>query len=265
MLDQASNSNDFSLYKPEILGVPFDLISYEDVIEIIKHWHRNAQRQYITLTNPYGVMLCQGDPELMKAMQSAGMALPDGVGIIIAATLLGYPHCGRVTGPMLMLKICEMGRESGYRHYLYGGGEGVANTLADKLLKYYPGLEIAGTYSPPFRPLTKKEDTEITRLINAAKPDIVWVGLGCPKQEKWMNDHLGKIEATAMIGVGAAFDFHSEKIKWAPRCVRRMGLEWIYRTAREPIRVGPKTFASLVFVAQVLELSVKKKLKLKGS
>jgi N-acetylglucosaminyldiphosphoundecaprenol N-acetyl-beta-D-mannosaminyltransferase len=151
-----------------------------------------------------------------------------------------------------MLRLCDWGREFGYKHYFYGGAEGVADKLRDKLSQMFPGLQTAGTYCPPFRPLSKQEDEMIVEQINRTEPDIVWVGLGAPKQEKWMSAHLDKISATAMIGVGAAFDFHSGNVKWAPASIRKLGLEWAYRLAKEPKRMWRRNLDSLIFLAKVI-------------
>src|SRR5439155_3417475 len=133
--------------------------------------------------------------------------LPDGIGISLAADLLSYEHSGRLSGPELMLYLCDRGRQHELTHYFRGGGEGVAEKLAAELSSRYPGLRVAGYATPPFGQIGAAEDAALVRKINDARPDIVWVGLGAPKQEKWMAAHLRKIEAPAMIGVGAAFDF----------------------------------------------------------
>ena len=241
----------------DILGVRFDLATYNAVMETIRRWRVNGESHYVTLTNPYSVTLCHRDAEMQRATEMAGMTLPDGTGIILAAQLLGYPHNGRVTGPTLMLKACDWGRKYGYLHYFFGGAEGVAERLTERLSKIYPGLKVAGTCCPPFRPLTKEEDKDIVEKINSTNPDIVWVGLGAPKQEKWMLQHLGQIEAPAMIGVGAAFDFHSGNIKWAPSWLRKLGLEWFYRVILEPRRMLPKAKDTLVFLVRVLAFCAK--------
>lgn len=245
--------------KCEITKVSFDLISYEAVMETIQRWRTDGKSHYVTLTNPYCVTLCHRDTKMRKAIEMAGMTLPDGTGIVLAAKLLGYPHNGRVTGPTLMLKACDWGRKYGYRHYFYGGADGVVDRLAERLSKKYPGLQVAGTYCPPFRPLTEEEDKDIMEKINSTNPDIVWVGLGAPKQEKWMCQHLGQIKAPAMIGVGAAFDFHSGNVKWAPNWVRKLGIEWLYRAILEPRRIVPRSKETSLFMIRVLALWVKRK------
>lgn len=238
--------------KYNILGTSFSLLSYEDMLTTIKEWRANQQRHYITLTPPYSVLMCRRDAELQQATQGAALTLPDGVGIILAAKLLRYPHNGRVTGPTLMIKLCDWGRASGIRHYFYGGRPGIAASLADKLTVRFPGLKVAGTYCPPFKKLTSEEHADIVQQINTAKPDIVWVGLGSPKQERWMAQHMGQIDAAAMIGVGAAFDFHSGRAKWAPAWMQKMGIEWAYRLVQEPKRMWRRNLGSFVFLARIL-------------
>jgi N-acetylglucosaminyldiphosphoundecaprenol N-acetyl-beta-D-mannosaminyltransferase len=151
-----------------------------------------------------------------------------------------------------MLKLCEWGRAHGLRHFFYGGQPGVADALADRLMAQFPGLRVADSYCPPFQELSPAEDAEIVGRINEAKPDVVWVGLGSPKQEKWMAEHVGKIDAAALIGVGAAFDFHAGRVKWAPAWMRKAGVEWVYRLAQEPKRMWRRNVNSFVFLAGVL-------------
>jgi len=235
-----------------ILGVDFNLLSYGDVTTTIRNWRESREHGYITLTPPYSVMMCRRDEQLRQATNGARLTLPDGVGIILAAMLLGYPHHGRVTGPMLMLRLCEIGRDWGLRHFFYGGRPGVAEALAARLEERFPGLTVAGVYCPPFRELTVQEDAQIVQEMNRCRPDLVWVGLGSPKQEKWMAQHVGRVHAAALIGVGAAFDFHSGRIPWAPPWMRQMGIEWMYRLAREPRRMWRRNISSVAFLAQVL-------------
>ena len=143
----------------------------------------------------------------------------------------------RVYGPDLVLATCQRSLTTGYRHFFYGGNDGVADLLAKRLTQKFPGLVVTGTYTPPFRPLTPEEDAEVVARINAASPEIVWVGLSTPKQEYWMAEHVGRINAPVMIGVGAAFDFHAGLKKQAPVWMRHSGLEWLFRLASEPRRL----------------------------
>ena len=238
--------------KNTIEGVRFDLVDYDAVLRKIQEWRQVGERTYVCITNPHCVLLCHRDPAMAEATAGAGLTLPDGVGIVLAARILGYGRSARVTGPALMLRMCDQGREHDLRHYFYGGGEGVANRMSQRLAAAYPGLSIAGTSSPPFRPLTAEEESAELERMNRSKADVIWVGLGAPKQEKWMAAHRERLEATVLIGVGAAFDFHSGNVKWAPRWMRTLGLEWLYRTVHEPRRVGPKARDSFIFGFRVL-------------
>jgi N-acetylglucosaminyldiphosphoundecaprenol N-acetyl-beta-D-mannosaminyltransferase len=236
-----------------VLGVPFHLLDYRGAFDTIEGWRRSGQRHYVVFANPHVVMSCRGDAQLSDALSKAGLVLPDGTGIILAAKMLRYQHFGRVTGPTFMLRMCDWGRPQGYRHYFCGGEPGVADRLADRLSAAYPGLQVAGTHSPPFRPLTPAEDEEIIQAINATRPDIVWVGLGAPKQEKWMAEHLGRIRATALAGVGAAFNFHSGTVPWAPAWVRSLGLEWAHRLLCEPRRLWRRNLYSALFLFGIVQ------------
>ena len=238
--------------RDSVLGIPFDLIDYASAIEQIDWWRRSRQHRYVTLTNAHGVTLARRDEELDSALRGASLVLPDGVSIVLAAKLLGYAHSGRVTGPSLLLRLCQWGIERGYRHYFYGGAEGVADRLAERLGATYPGLQVAGTYCPPFRELTDAEDRRIVQRINASRPDVVWVGLGAPKQEKWMACHAGRVASAAMIGVGAAFDFHSGSVRWAPAWIRSMGMEWAFRLALDPRRMWRRNLDNSLFAGQVV-------------
>ena len=236
----------------EILGIKFDLINPQMVLHTIEKWRSNSEKHYITFTNPHSVLLCHRDNEMKMATTNAGLVLPDGIGIILAARILGYSHFGRISGPDMMLRLCDWGRKLGYRHFFYGGSENVANTLAKKLSDTYPGLNVVGTYCPPFKHVIEQEEAETINKINETNPDIVWIGLGAPKQEKWMAEHLGQIEATVMIGVGGAFDFHSGNIKRSPVWFRKNGLEWAYRFAQDPRRMWRRNFDSPLFLSKVI-------------
>lgn len=176
--------------------------------------------------------------EIRRTMEGATLVLPDGVAVTAGARLLGQKFPERQPGPVIMLAVCEHGVNKGYRHFFYGGADGVADTLACRLQKRFPGIQIAGTYTPPFRPLNEAEEKEIKEKVEKNHTDILWVGLGAPKQELWMAEHAGKLDVPLMMGVGAAFDFHSGNRKWAPAWVRRAGLEWVYRM----ITGGPRVF-----------------------
>jgi N-acetylglucosaminyldiphosphoundecaprenol N-acetyl-beta-D-mannosaminyltransferase len=151
--------------------------------------------------------------------------------------LAGSQIINRVYGPDLMLLVLRDGIERGWRHFFFGGADGVADALRDSLVARFPGLHVVGTYTPPFRPLTTEEDTDLARLVAAARPDCFWVGLSTPKQERFMAQYLPRLNTTLMFGVGAAFDFHAGRVPQAPAVLQRAGLEWAYRLTMEPKRL----------------------------
>lgn len=224
--------------RTNVLGVGISAINIPMALEVLDAWIRQQHRTYVCITGVHGVMESQADPELRKIHNQAGLVTPDGMPMVWLSRLAGHKHVDRVYGPDLMLAVCEASLQKGYRHFFYGGSEGVPELLRDKLQEKFPGLQVVGTYSPPFRPLTLEEDAAIVARINAARPDIVWVGLSTPKQERWMAAHLGKVQAPVMIGVGAAFDFHAGLKPQAPRWMQRSGLEWFFRMVTEPKRLA---------------------------
>jgi N-acetylglucosaminyldiphosphoundecaprenol N-acetyl-beta-D-mannosaminyltransferase len=183
-------------------------------------------------------MEAQEDEAFRKILNGAFLCTPDGMPMVWAGKLNGHRHMGRVYGPDLMLEVCAWSETSGARHFFYGGAEGVAELLARKLRERFPKLAVAGTFTPPFRPLEAGELKALQAQIASARPDILWVGLSTPKQERFMAEFLPQLEVTLMIGVGAAFDFHSGRVRQAPRWMQRSGLEWFYRLCCEPRRLA---------------------------
>jgi N-acetylglucosaminyldiphosphoundecaprenol N-acetyl-beta-D-mannosaminyltransferase len=235
-----------------VLGVPIDFVSERTVLTTIEHWRRNRTTGYICVVNPWSIAMSFCDERMRAALMGSSTSVPDGVGVTLAARILKYGRCGRVPGPDLMLSICDLAREYGYRHFFYGGREGVAAGLAKRLQNALPGLRVVGAYCPPFRDLTEEETNAEIDRINRAEPDILWVGLGAPKQEKWMAEHWRQTRVTALIGVGAAFDFHSGSVKRAPIWMRKLSCEWLWRLAQEPRRLWPKNVLNPLFIAAVL-------------
>jgi N-acetylglucosaminyldiphosphoundecaprenol N-acetyl-beta-D-mannosaminyltransferase len=236
----------------DFLGLPIHLIGAGDAFEQILAWRSTGLRSYITVVNPHSLVTCSRDANMHAAIRGCNLALPDGVGITLAARILGYGNSPRVAGPSLMFRVCDLGRAHGLRHFFYGGGDGVAALLARRLALKLPGLEVSGWLCPPFRAVTEQEDADIVNRINASSADVVWVGLGTGKQEKWMAAHVGLLRPSVLVGVGAAFDFHSGRVPWAPSWVRRAGLEWAYRLAHEPRRLWRRNLDSPVFLAKVV-------------
>jgi N-acetylglucosaminyldiphosphoundecaprenol N-acetyl-beta-D-mannosaminyltransferase len=208
-----------------------------DALATLDRWIASGDRQYVCVTGVHGVMESQQDPTLRSIHNRAGLVTPDGMPLVWISRLRGHRRVERVYGPDLMLACCEASVAKGYRHYLYGSAAGVPDRLAERLQARYPGLTIAGTCSPPFRELTAPEEQAMIDQINEAKPDIVWVGLSTPKQERWMARYVGRISAPVLIGVGAAFDMHAGIKKQAPPWMQRSGLEWLFRLGAEPRRL----------------------------
>jgi N-acetylglucosaminyldiphosphoundecaprenol N-acetyl-beta-D-mannosaminyltransferase len=221
-----------------LLGVRVDAVQIPNAVRLINEWARKRHGcRYVAVTGMHGVMEAQHDAQFMRILNSAGLVVPDGMPLVWLARLRGHRLERRVYGPELMLAVFDSAARPSLRHFLYGGGPGVPERLADTLRGRFPGTIIAGTYSPPYRALTPEEDSQITQLINRAQPDIVWVGLSTPKQERWMHQHRHLLEAPVLIGVGAAFDINAGVKIQAPACMREHGLEWLFRLAQEPRRL----------------------------
>jgi N-acetylglucosaminyldiphosphoundecaprenol N-acetyl-beta-D-mannosaminyltransferase len=237
-----------------ILGVRVSAINMAQTLSIIDGWIARRQQHYVCITGVHGIMESQRDAGLRRIHNEAGLVTPDGMPLVWLSRLHGQGHVTRVYGPDLMLALCEHSLLRGYKHLFYGGGEGVPDLLANNLRRRFPGLQVVGGYSPPFRPLSGAEDERVVAAVNEADADIVWVGLSTPKQERWMTEHVGRLTAPVLIGVGAAFDFHSGLKKQAPRWMQRSGLEWLFRLATEPRRLWRRYLVNNpLFVLLVLQ------------
>lgn len=222
----------------DILGVEVSAIDMEEALTTIESWIDAGERHYVCVNTVNSLLAALDDPELAEVYRRAGLVTPDGMPLVWISRWRGHPRVGRVYGPDLMLACCDRFRERGVRHYFYGGAEGVPEALTERLQAGYPGLEVVGSQSPPFRPLTGDELLRDIRRINEASPDIVWVGLGAPKQDYWMAANIDRLEAPVLMGVGAAFDFHAGVKRQAPTWMRRNGLEWLFRFLTEPRRLA---------------------------
>jgi N-acetylglucosaminyldiphosphoundecaprenol N-acetyl-beta-D-mannosaminyltransferase len=220
-----------------VLGVGVDPVNPALALATMERWIAARDRQYVCVSGIHGVMECQRDETLRAIHNAAGMVVPDGMPLVWLSRLHGFRGVDRVYGPDLLLACCDRSVATGYRHFFFGGGPGVPERLIECLVARYPGLCVAGGFSPPFRAPTPEEDVAVVDRINAARPDIVWVGLSTPKQERWMSEHRVRLDAPVLIGVGAAFDFHSGLKRQAPRWMQRSGLEWLFRLLAEPRRL----------------------------
>lgn len=223
--------------RADVLGVHVCASTFANAIETLAHWVETGRREYVTFTGVHGVMEAQRDAPLLKIHNAAGFVACDGMPLVWSCRYAGHKNAERVYGPDAMLACTELAAERGWRVFFYGGNPGTAELLAEKLGERFPGLQVAGTHSPPFRDLTTDEiDAEID-MINASEADLVWVGLSTPKQERWMAARRDALDAPLLLGVGAAFDFHAGLVRQAPSWVGRAGLEWLFRLGMEPRRL----------------------------
>ncbi len=226
-----------TLKRCDVLGVGISAVNIPLAVKTIDRWIARRSKNYVCITGVHGVMESQRDPALKHIHNAAGMVTPDGMPMVWMNKLRGNSHVTRVYGPDLMLAVCEESVKKGHKHFFYGGAEGVADLLKQRMEEKFPGIQVVGTYCPPFRPLTAEEDQKLIEQINASGADIVWVGLSTPKQERWMSGHIGKLDAPVMVGVGAAFDFHAGLKKQAPKFIQHSGFEWLFRMITEPKRL----------------------------
>jgi N-acetylglucosaminyldiphosphoundecaprenol N-acetyl-beta-D-mannosaminyltransferase len=233
-------------------GISVSCTTFSHVLkEMGRKIKAESHRNFISITNTESMYHALRIKKHFEYINNADFSLCDGIGSVIAGKFWGH-NIPRLNGPILMLKACDFGQESGWRHYFYGGKEGVADKMVEKLKHRYPKLISVGTYCPPFRDLTPEEDMKMVQTINETKPDIVWVGLGLLKQEKWIADHLNKIDVPWMCGVGAAFDYHSEEVPWAPPWVQKIGMEWLYRTIIQPKQRIKRYIWSFIFLFEAI-------------
>lgn len=220
-----------------VLEVPISTINMNVAVRTILDWieHRNAH--YVCVRDVHGIMRAQEDPALMAIHNGAGLITPDGMPLAWTLKARGYRDAGRVCGADLVAALCRASVSLGTRHYLYGGKPGVAERMATTLTETFPGLQVIGSSTPPFRALTPEEDEAVVAQISLMRPDVVWVGLSTPKQEYWMRDHVARIPGATLVGIGAAFDFYAGDVKRAPRWMHSSGLEWLHRLVSEPRRL----------------------------
>lgn len=245
--------------RANILGVAVDVVSFQEAVNRIEELVSIGKSHYVCVASTQDIMIAQKEQRFRQIVNHADLATPDGWPVVWAIRVSGYEQRGRVTGPDLMLAMCERSIITNHSHFFYGGAEGVPELLAQKLKEQFPGLKVKGVYSPPFRPLAEEEDKKVVEMLNNSGADMLWVGLGTPKQHFWIKDHLGKVKIPVMLGVGAAFDFHSGRIKRAPKWMQNNGLEWLHRLYQEPRRLWLRYFEylpkfALKFTAQFLQV-----------
>ncbi|MBU6409962.1 MAG: WecB/TagA/CpsF family glycosyltransferase [Verrucomicrobia bacterium] len=242
-----------AIERVNVLGVAISAINLQSALAAIADAVRHKRKGYICVTGVHGVMEARRDRQLRHILNGAFLCTPDGMPMVWTGRFSGHRQMRRVYGPDLMLDVCAWSEANPCRHFFFGGAPGVAALLAERLKARFPKIEIAGAFTPPFRPFQPSEERELAALVRAARPDIFWVGLSTPKQERFMAEFLPKLDTTLMIGVGAAFDFHSGRVRQAPLWMQRSGLEWFFRLCQEPRRLAGRYLKNNpVFAVKIL-------------
>jgi N-acetylglucosaminyldiphosphoundecaprenol N-acetyl-beta-D-mannosaminyltransferase len=220
-----------------VLGVRVSAVNMDVAVRLTDQWIAAGKPGYVCVSAVHSIMEARYDPSFMRILNDAVLNVPDGMPLTWVGRLQGHREMDRVFGPEFMLEMCRLSVERGYRSFIYGGQPGVAEQLRTVLTTRFPGLQIAGICTPPFRKLNQIEESELVSQVHAAKPDIVWVGLGAPKQERFMAEHFKQLQVPLMIGVGAAFDYHTGRIRDCSNWMKRAGLQWLHRLAQDPRRL----------------------------
>ena len=246
--------------RANVLGVGVSSINLAQATDAIGEALQARRKGYICFAGVHPVMEAQADAELKRIYNRSFLTTPDGMPMVWLNRWQGARHVTRVYGPDLMLEIFRLSEARGWKHFFYGGSDGVAEAMRVEMVKRFPKLQVVGTFEPPFRALTDAEEKQLAEQVRAAQPDILWVGLGSPKQDRFMAAMLPKLDVTLMAGVGAAFNFFTGRVPQAPRWMQRSGLEWFYRCLHEP-RVRGRYFSTVprfITAAAVQALGLKK-------
>jgi len=220
-----------------VLGVGISPVQPGLALQCLDSWIQSREQHYVCVCAVHTVMACQEDQELRQMVNHASLAVPDGMPLVWISRLAGQSNVARVYGPDLMLSFCELSALAGYRNYLLGGAPGQPEQLAERLVARFPGLVISGMHATPVRPLPPAENKAILQDIHSTSSDVVWVGMGTGFQERWVAENRPRLDAPVLIGVGAAFDMHSDRVPQAPEWMQRVGMEWLFRLAHEPRRL----------------------------
>lgn len=227
----------YEVPRANVLGVGVSAINMAQALSLFESWLGNGRKGYVCVTGVHGVMEAQKDPSFRRILNDSLLTIPDGMPTVWVGRLQGFKKMDRVFGPDLMYEVCRLSVENGYSHFFYGGRPGVADQLKAVMTNRFPLLKIVGAWTPPFGPLSRQEEDRLLELVVEKKPDIFWVGLGTPKQERFMAEYSHKIPSKLMVGVGAAFDLHTGLMKDAPDWVKRAGLQWLHRLIQDPGRL----------------------------
>jgi len=220
-----------------VLGVEVSAIDMGRATSLAGEWIECGSTGYVCVTGVHGIMEAQHDPEVLRILNGAVINTPDGMPLTWVGRLCGFRNMDRVFGPDFMNEMCALSIERGYRHFLCGGKPGIAELLSENLQRRFPGLQIVGTYTPPFRSLNTEEESDLVNRVRQARPHILWVGLSTPKQERFMAQYVERLRVPLLVGVGAAFDFHTGGIRDCSRWIKRAGLQWLHRLVQDPKRL----------------------------
>jgi N-acetylglucosaminyldiphosphoundecaprenol N-acetyl-beta-D-mannosaminyltransferase len=238
--------------RANILGVGVHTVNLSLAAQMLEKAVESGSGGYVCVTGVHGVMEAQRNSKFKKILDEAMLVVPDGVPTVWVGRWEGFKSMGRVFGPDLMLEVCRRSVRSGHTHFLYGGMPGIAEELRENLQHWYPGIRIAGTYTPPFRPLSLPEKNDLQNRLSVIAPDIIWVGLSTPKQEQFMHDNVHSLHCKVMVGVGAAFDIHTGHLNDAPQWMKTAGLQWLHRLWQEPSRLWRRyLFNNSVFLLRI--------------
>ena len=243
-----------------ILGVEISMTDMTNTLYVIENCIDHNKHAYVCVRDVHGIICSQKDIVLRNIHNKSILTVPDGMPLVWIARFNNYKNIKKIYGPDLMDILCKRSVIKGYTHFLYGGNEGIANQLKINLEKKYPGIKISGTYTPLFNKKYKKESQDVINMINNHKPNILWIGLSTPKQEYFMGDWHNKVSANVMIGVGAAFDIHSDNIKDAPEWIKNSGFQWLFRVYKEPKRLLLRYLYSIpIFIIKYGKQLIKEK------
>ncbi len=221
----------------DVLGIHVSVTDLDGTVDTFARWIDRGERHLVCVSDMNSLLHARADEQLTQVFNTSGLTVPDGMPLVWAGKRAGFDRMGRVAGPDLLERVMAEAADRGWTQYFYGGAEGVAEELRDTFQDRHPALKVVGVHCPPYRPLAEAEDAAVVAELNSSKADIIWIGLGAPKQERWMAEHRDRLDAAILIGVGAAFDFHTGRLDRAPLWMQRAGLEWSYRLYKEPKRL----------------------------
>lgn len=229
--------SDTPFCRVNILGVGVHAINMQQTVSYLLDSVARKKKGYVCVTGVHGIMEAQRNPRFCRILNESLLTVPDGMPTVWLGKHTGQTQMGRVFGPDLMLNLCRESAPQSFTHFLYGGAPGVAQELKQRLEASFPRIRVVGTHTPPFRPLTMQEHFELVRQVNQAAPDIIWVGLSTPKQERFMAEYLPTFRTSLMLGVGAAFDLHTGRMSDSPEWVKKSGMQWAHRLIQDPRRL----------------------------